>query len=88
LRDEIFIPTGNFFAFVLQSQREAELGADAIAVGPNMADDANGFAFANDFENAVNDFWIRLHFTVRSLRGLPQKINWNWRFSFVLVRVI
>jgi hypothetical protein len=44
LRDGIFVPANNFFAFVLQRQREAELRADAIAVGPDMADDAKGFA--------------------------------------------
>ena len=47
----------DFLALVLQRQRQAELRADAIAVRPDMADDANGPAVADGFDDAVNDLW-------------------------------
>ena len=43
LRDGILVPAGDFFPFVLQGQREAELRADAIAIGPDVADNAKSF---------------------------------------------
>ena len=44
LRNGILVPADDFFAFVSQRQRQAELRADAIAVRPDVADDAKGFA--------------------------------------------
>ena len=44
--------------------------AHAIAVGPDVADDAKGFAFADGVENAVNDFRIAFHGSVSSPSGL------------------
>jgi hypothetical protein len=61
LRKEIFVPADDFFAFVLERQREAELRTRAIAVGPDVADDAKSFVFADDFEDAINDFRITFH---------------------------
>ena len=61
LRHGILIPDGDFFAFVAQRQGEAELRADAIAVGPDMADDAKRAVGADGFDDAVNDFGILLH---------------------------
>jgi hypothetical protein len=61
LRDRVLVPANDFFAFVLQRQRQPELRADAIAIGPDMADDADGFAPANGVENAVNDFRVTFH---------------------------
>ena len=61
LRDGILVPADDFFAFVLQRQREAELRADAVAVRPDVADDAKSFVLADDFENPVNDFGIAFH---------------------------
>ena len=55
LRNGVLVPAADFFAFVSQRQREAELRADAIAVGPDVADDAKGFALADDLKNPVND---------------------------------
>ena len=45
-----------FLPWFLQGEGQAELGADAIAIGPDMADDANGLAVANAVENAIDDF--------------------------------
>src|ERR1017187_328992 len=61
LRKEILVPADDFFAFVLERQREAELRTHAIAVGPEVADDAKGFAFADDIEHPINDFRITFH---------------------------
>jgi hypothetical protein len=61
LRQAVLIPANDFFAFVLERQREAELRTHAIAVGPDVADDAKGFAFADRVQNAINDFRITFH---------------------------
>ena len=61
LRHAVFVPDGDFFALVFQREGEAELGADAIAIGPNVADDAKGLVLADFFENAVDDFRVTLH---------------------------
>ena len=63
----IFVPANDFFAFVLQGERQAELRADAIAIGPDVADDAKRPALANAFEDAINDFRMRLHSIVASV---------------------
>ena len=61
LRDGVLVPDGDFFAGVAKGEGEGDLGANAIAIGAHVADDAKGAVFANDFEDAINDFWIRLH---------------------------
>jgi hypothetical protein len=61
LRDRIFVPTNDPLAFIAQRMSEAQLRADAIAVGPDMADNADRFAPAENFENSVNDLGITFH---------------------------
>ena len=61
MRNRIFIPHRDFFAFVTQSEREAKLGADAVAVRADMADDAKSFVFLDDVENAINDLGMLFH---------------------------
>ena len=41
LRHGVLVPAHDLLAFGAQGEREAELGADAIAVGPHVADDAD-----------------------------------------------
>ncbi len=50
LRNGILVPDRHFFALVPQRQRQAELRADAIAIRPDMADNAKCLVFADDFE--------------------------------------
>ena len=57
----VLVPHGDFFARGFQREREAELGADAIAIRPDVADDAKGLVLADFFENAVDDFRVTLH---------------------------
>jgi hypothetical protein len=78
LRKGILVPTDDFFAFVLERQREAELRTHAIAVGPDVADDAKGFAFAEDVEDAINDFRITFHSLIFNVVG--------WRRFFPIPR--
>src|ERR1043166_7052296 len=47
LGEFVFVPTGNGFAFVAERESQGELGANAIAVGTDVPDDAYLFAFAN-----------------------------------------
>jgi len=61
LRVAIFVPAKNLFAFVAQGEAESKLRANAIAIRPDMAHDANGPALANAVEDAINDFRVRLH---------------------------
>ena len=60
-RNGILIPDSDAFAFSAQGESEAELGADAIAIGANVADDADGAARGDVFEDALDDLRARLH---------------------------
>ena len=42
----VLVPAGDLFARVLQGQRQAQLRADAIAIGADVADDAEGAVLA------------------------------------------
>ena len=64
LRHPVLVPARNLFALGPQRQGQAELRADAIAVGPDMAQDANGPAGADGFEDSVNDFRVALHHSI------------------------
>src|SRR5665213_3090809 len=72
-RDGVLVPDGDVFAFVLQRERQSELRTDAVAVRPDMADDAKGLVFADDFENPVYDFGIIFH-------GSNSIIRWRRTF--------
>src|SRR6185503_14025908 len=39
LRHAVFVPDGDFLALIFQREGEAELGAHAIAIRPDVADD-------------------------------------------------
>jgi hypothetical protein len=67
LRDTIFVPADNFLAFVLQRESQSELGADAIAVGPDMAHNAKGFALPNILKDSVYNLRVGFHFPARLL---------------------
>ena len=58
LRHDVLVPANDFFAFIAQRQGEAKLGADAIAIGPNVADDAKGATVANAVEDAIDELGI------------------------------
>src|SRR6266516_543688 len=58
--DGMFVPTNHVLAFVLQSQRQAELGADAIAIGPDVADDTDRVTFPDGLGDLQDDAG-RLH---------------------------
>src|SRR5262249_34341334 len=49
------VPDGDFLAGVVEGEGQPELGADAIAIGPNVADDADRFAVANRLHDSPND---------------------------------
>ncbi len=53
--------TVTFLPSIFQREGEAELGADAIAIGPDVADDAEGFMLADFFDDPVDDFGMTLH---------------------------
>jgi hypothetical protein len=61
LRDGILVPANDLFALALQHERQSKLGADAVAIGPDMPDNAKGFVLADDCKNAVNDFRVTFH---------------------------
>jgi hypothetical protein len=61
LRDGILVPANDLFALVLQHQRQPKLGANAIAIRPDVSDNAKGFVLADDFENAIYDFRVTVH---------------------------
>jgi hypothetical protein len=42
LRDWILVPARDLLAFAPKRERQGELRADAIAIGPDVADDAQG----------------------------------------------
>src|SRR3954465_9456430 len=50
----VLVPAGDFLALVLQGHGEAELGADAIAIGPDVAHHTNGFALADGVQNPLD----------------------------------
>src|ERR1051325_1679373 len=55
-RDGMLVPAGARFAFILEGVSQAELRADAIAIGTDVADDAEGGTAANPVEDAPDDF--------------------------------
>ena len=57
----VFVPADDLSALALQRQCEAELRADAIAVGTDVAGDTNGFAVADPCQDPVNDLRMGLH---------------------------
>ena len=61
LRDGIFVPARDFFAFVFERQSQAELRPNAIAVRTDMPDHANGLAIPNGFNYPMDDFRLRNH---------------------------
>ena len=61
LRHAVFVPADDSFALALERERQAELGADAIAVRTNVARDANGFAPGDAFKNPVDDPGMGFH---------------------------
>src|SRR5262249_13386535 len=63
VRNGIFVPARDFFPVVAQRNRQRELRADAIAVGADVPDDAERFVLADNLEDAVDDFRVRLHFS-------------------------
>jgi hypothetical protein len=69
LREWIFIPAKNLFAFALERQCKTELRADTIPIGPDVSKNANRFAFADDVKNPINDFWITFHNLIFSAVG-------------------
>jgi len=77
LRHAVFIPDGDFFALVFERERKPELGADAIAIGPDVADDAEGFMLADFFDDPVDDFGMILHQWEISGRGIRKWIEFT-----------
>ncbi len=61
LRHHIFVPTNHVLSLLAQRQREADLGADAIAVGPDMAGDTNRLAGGYRLEDAIDDLGSGFH---------------------------
>src|SRR5687767_11465162 len=59
--NRILVPAGDFLSFVLEGVSNGKLGADAIAIGPDMADDAKRFVFANFLDNAADDLGGGFH---------------------------
>jgi len=60
-RDRILVPAGDFFSGIDQGQRQTELGADTIPIGPNMPDHADRLAFLDRLYDAVNYLGMDLH---------------------------
>src|SRR5882724_8506986 len=61
MRHGIFIPAGDLFAQGLQCEGQPELRTDAIAVGADVADHADGAAGVDALEDAVNDLRVQFH---------------------------
>src|SRR6266571_6517371 len=57
----VLVPANDFFALVLQGQRQAQLRTNAVPVRPDVADDTDGMTLANPVEDALDD--ARLHST-------------------------
>src|SRR5213594_1230072 len=51
----ILVPNGDGLAGVLEGEGQAELGTDAIPIGPDVADDADGVAVANRLHDSLDD---------------------------------
>src|SRR5690348_3712775 len=62
LRDGVLVPAHHLLALVLERQAQAQLRTDAIAIGTDVADDAEGFAFSNLIDNSIHDGKARFHF--------------------------
>jgi len=61
LRHGVLVPAEDVLAQFAQGQAQADLGADAIAIGADVAGDAYGLALTDGFNDAVNDFGMRFH---------------------------
>jgi hypothetical protein len=61
LRNGIFIPAINFFPFIFERQRQTQLRSDTVAIRPDVPNNANRFAFADDIKNLVDNFWVTFH---------------------------
>src|SRR5204862_3124236 len=61
LRQFVLVPARDAVSLRPERQREPELRADAIAVGPDVSDDADRPAFTDAGQNAVYDFRVGLH---------------------------
>lgn len=61
LGHRVLVPDGDFFPLAFESEGKAELGTDAIAIRPDMADDAKSAMVADFFEDPVDGFGVTLH---------------------------
>ena len=61
MRQGILIPANRLLALPPQRQRQRQLGADAIPVGPDVAADAHGPALADLLQYPVNDLRMGFH---------------------------
>ena len=57
----VVIENGDFLAEVFQCESERELAADAVAIGPHVAAEGEGFPRARGLENLVQDFQASGH---------------------------
>ena len=60
-RDGILIPDGDFLPGSFEREGQSKLGADAIAIGPDVADDADGARVLERGQDGFNDLWKVLH---------------------------
>src|SRR5258708_8010769 len=63
----ILVPADDPLALVLEGQGQAELRSDTVAIRTYMADDANGAAVTDAFDDPVNYLRMALHSIVRDL---------------------
>ena len=61
LGHRILVPDGDLFSLVFDREGEAELGTDAIAIRPDVAEDAESAVAADFFDDPVDDFGVALH---------------------------
>jgi hypothetical protein len=61
-RDGVLIPDGDLLALVLKREGEADLGADAITIRADVADDADGLRAPDGGEDFVEDVDVAGHF--------------------------
>jgi len=69
LRIAVFVPTQHLFALVFEGERQAQLRPHAIAVRSDMTDDAEGAAFLDSVNDAVDDFRVWFHWQRRARRS-------------------
>jgi hypothetical protein len=60
-RGRILIPADHLLALILQRHRQGQLRTDAVAVRPDVPDDAKRPVFAQRFQDPVNDFGVTFH---------------------------